>query len=160
MNDRTFFLSLIRNTTIAVTIVSLAGCDRSPSAEKKILGTWQATIEEERTTLVFTPNNQLFLIEGDSPAVAGEYQLNTKTKPMQLDIIGGQEKDLAIFEFADNNKLRIEVAQTEAGNARPNSFSSQPMVFEKVSDSTSLPANTRVENAPSPGNTHWKIHGF
>ncbi|MBW4622789.1 MAG: hypothetical protein KME17_25945 [Cyanosarcina radialis HA8281-LM2] len=94
------FLSLIRNTTIAVTIVvSLAGCDRSPSAEKKILGTWETTSEEEPATFVFTPNNQLFFIEGDDSAVASGYQLNTKTKPMQLNISDGQENALVILSL-------------------------------------------------------------
>jgi hypothetical protein len=131
---------------IAISIVSpSSGCNPAPSVEKKLLGTWQATIREMRGTLVFAPDNQLFIIEGDSPAFPLKYQLNTQTKPMQLDLIFQGEKVLTIFDFTDNNKLRIELENIKSGDSRPNSFSSQSIVFEKVSDSTSLPPNTQVQ---------------
>lgn len=154
MNDRTSFLSLIGGTAIAVTIVSLPGFTQSPSADKKLLGTWQTTIEQQQIKLVFTPENQLFMlfmVPGDrrSKAFVVKYQLNTQTKPMQLDVINGREKMLTIFEFTDDNKLRLETDNLSPRNPRPNAFSPQVRVFEKVSDSTVLPANTPVESPPS-----------
>jgi uncharacterized protein (TIGR03067 family) len=146
MNDRTSFLSLIGSMAIAISIVSPSyGCNQSPSVEQKILGTWQATVEGVRGTVVFAPDGQLFTLGRDSTAFAMKYQLNTQTKPMQLDLNDGREKMQAIFEFTGDNKLRIEVEGVGTGNTRPKSFSSEAIVFEKVSDSTSLPPNTRVQ---------------
>ncbi|MBW4618657.1 MAG: hypothetical protein KME17_04620 [Cyanosarcina radialis HA8281-LM2] len=145
MNCQTSFLSLICGTAIAISIVSPSSSNPAPSVEQKLLGTWQATVREIRGTFVFAPDNQLFLIEGDSPAIPVKYQINTQTKPMQLDLTHRQEKVLTIFELTDDNKLRIELEEVAPGKTRPKSFSSESVVFQKVSDSTSLPPDTRVQ---------------
>jgi hypothetical protein len=147
MNDRTSFLSLIGGMAIAISIVSPSHSNPVPSAEQKILGTWQATVEGVRGTLIFAPDNKLFMIQEGVPAFLAKYQLNTQTKPMELDLIDGQKKVSTIFEFTNDNKLRIEANKGMApGNTRPKTFSSEAIVFQKVSDSTSLPPNIRVEN--------------
>ncbi|MBW4618656.1 MAG: hypothetical protein KME17_04615 [Cyanosarcina radialis HA8281-LM2] len=147
MSYQTPFLSLMGSMAIAVSIVSLPGYTQTPSAEKQLLGTWETTIEEQQIKFVFTPDNQLFMIPSDRRAKVFilKYQLNTQTKPMQLDVIHGRQKVLTIFEFTDNNKLRVETDNLAPGKPRPTAFSPESRIFNKVSNSTVLPANVRVE---------------
>jgi len=67
---------------------------------------------------------------------------------MHLDVTfpGTNESVKTIFEFTANGQLRLQVNGTKPGEPRPTAFSPNATLFQKVSDSTTLPANVQVSD--------------
>lgn len=150
---------------IAQPIVEVA-VESSPTASpinESFLGQWQSkdTATGITITLVFTPEKKLFLIlptkDGTEVALGTAYSLNTSTQPMQLDILfSGSETSQTIVELTPEGKMRVEIEGVTPGKPRPTAFSPQSVVFEKVSDATTVPDNIQVvdlEVPETPANT-------
>jgi hypothetical protein len=129
------------------------------AATQQFVGQWQAKDPEsgELVTFVFAPEGKLFIIfpttDGPPVAIGIKYQVNPTTKPGQLDIVFSKKDSiLSIFEFIDRGKLRLELEGRQVGQPRPSAFSPKATVFEKISNSATLPQNVKVielENAQS-----------
>jgi type II secretory pathway pseudopilin PulG len=118
-------------------------------------------------SVVFTPEGKLYVFSA-SPWFGGSfggggssiekpmfyevaYKINTSTKPMQLDILLGAEKEniKTILEMTPDGKIRIEYMGLTPGATRPTEFSVGSMLLEKVSNITKLPRNSQITNAAS-----------
>lgn len=140
----------------------VAQAPASSGVPKQILGLWQTkgTSASETIKFLFGPDGKLFIVfpaaSGPAPALALRYRINPTAKPMHLDIITTQnETAQTIFELTAARQMRLQLAGTNPGQSRPTAFASNATVFEKVSDATTLPANTRLvqpgnSNTPSP----------
>jgi type II secretory pathway pseudopilin PulG len=115
---------------------------------------------------VFTPEGKLYVFSA-SPWFSGvfgggggssiekpmfyevAYKINTSTKPMQLDILLGSDKEniKTILEMTPDGKIRIEYMGLTPGAARPTEFSVGSLLLEKVSNITKLPRNSQITNA-------------
>jgi hypothetical protein len=118
------------------------------------LGQWQGQMYGLKISVIFAPKNKIFIFdEGDGSNVAKEarYRIDEKTKPTQLDLSDKEPILQTIFELNDANKLRLEYnflygSTPTVKSPRPTAFSAQSFILDKVSDTTTLPANTRVKN--------------
>ena len=126
---------------------------------KRLQGLWQTRPASggQSIRFVFGPQNKLFIIfppnsGQQAQALELNYRINPSTRPMQLDIIStNNQAAQTIFEFTPDRKLRLQLQGANAGRPRPTSFTPNATVFEKVSEVTSLPANTRIVR-PQNGN--------
>jgi uncharacterized protein (TIGR03067 family) len=110
----------------SVSIAKDAPKPNNPIATQ-LLGHWTGKVGE----LIFTPEGKLFQIppssSGDRFASQGKYQINANSQPKHLDLEfvdseGQKIRITAIFEFASNNKLRL---QLPSGSQRPTKFTSR-----------------------------------
>lgn len=128
------------------------------TVNQRLMGQWQAKVSASGQTLkfIFGPNGKLFIVlpSSSSPAPAMELKYrvaSSATSPMQLDMITTDNKTApTIFEFTSDGKLRIQLEGTNPGIPRPATFATNATVFEKVSNSTTLPANARVNQTQTP----------
>ena len=146
---------------------------------KKLLGTWEVKnprnpSSSESLKFIFTPAGKLLIVM--SPGVSGtplvyetRYEINSKPKPMHLDVTLPTEnqKVQTIFEFTNDDKLRVELYESNPGKSRPTTFPTRTPLFEKISSSTNLPKDAKVvepgrpktpatttpENKPAPPTT-------
>lgn len=123
------------------------------NVNQKLLGQWKAKDPSSSETLIFifTPEGKLFSLPSNSNtpvALEFQYRINPTFKPMQLDVTipSSAEPVLTIFEFLADGKMRLQLHGTNPGNTRPKAFSANAMIFEKVSDATTLPENVQVFN--------------
>jgi hypothetical protein len=123
------------------------------NVNQKLLGQWKAKDPSSSETLIFifTPQGKLFSLPSNSNtpvALEFEYRINPTFKPMQLDVTipNSAEPVLTIFEFFADGKMRLQLHGTNPGKARPKAFSANAMIFEKVSDATSLPESIQIFN--------------
>ncbi|MEW6496659.1 MAG: type IV pilin-like G/H family protein [Cyanobacteriota bacterium] len=130
---------------------SVAQAQNPPTAnpvQTRLQGRWQ--VKDPRTgqtlTVIFTPDGKFFMLlpidSGESMAVPFRYQINPTPQPMHLDVILPEEKQtvLTIFEFTDDNQLRLQLADTNPGQPRPSEFMNADL-FQKVSEETTLPSD-------------------
>ena len=131
---------------------------------KKLLGTWEVKntknpSSSESLKFIFTPAGRLLIVM--SPRVSGRplvyqtrYKINSKPKPMHLDVTLPENKKVeTIFEFTDDDKLRVELYESNPGKSRPTTFPEKTPLFEKISSSTNLPKNAKFVDPPSPKKT-------
>ncbi|MBD0304576.1 MAG: hypothetical protein ICV85_21190 [Tolypothrix sp. T3-bin4] len=123
------------------------------NVNQKLLGQWKAKdpSSSESLIFIFTPQGKLFSLPSNSNtpvALEFEYRINPSLKPMQLDVTipNSAEPVLTIFEFFPDGKMRLQLHGTNPGNSRPKAFSANAMIFEKVSDATTLPEKIQVFN--------------
>lgn len=151
----TLAISVSTQATIPTFIAQTKPAPQTDAAKQQLLGQWQTKDPEsgDLVTFIFAPEGKLFILfpapEGapESPPVALgiKYQINSTAKPGQIDLVFTEEESIkSIFEFTDKNQLRVELEGRKAGQSRPTAFSSEATVFEKVSETTTLPANTQV----------------
>jgi hypothetical protein len=118
---------------------------------QQLLGQWQATdpTTNKAFTFIFAPEGKLFVVlpepNGSSVAVKMAYQINATTQPKQLDIqLSRDEKALTIFEFTPEGRLRLELEELTPGTTRPTAFRPNALLFQKVSQATTVPENIKV----------------
>jgi hypothetical protein len=118
---------------------------------KQLLGRWEAKdpTSNKVFTFIFAPDGKLFLVlpkrDGSSVALKIGYQINTTTKPMQLDIqLGPDQKALTIFEFTADGKLRLDLDGLTPGQPRTSKFQPNAVLFNKISEVTTVPENIQV----------------
>lgn len=123
------------------------------NVNQKLLGQWKAKDPSSSETLIFifTPQGKLFSLPSNSNtpvALEFEYRIHPTFNPMQLDVTipNSAEPVLTIFEFFADGKMRLQLHGTNPGNTRPKAFSANAMIFEKVSDTTTLPEKIQVFN--------------
>ncbi|MGD1874159.1 MAG: hypothetical protein ACFB02_14025 [Mastigocoleus sp.] len=127
---------------------------KNPIAQK-LLGTWEAKnpanpSSSENVTFIFGSAGKMFIVmsSASSNPIAYEtkYKIDSKQKPMHLDVIlvGRDETVLTIFEFVDDDKIKVEVEKSRPGKPRPKNFPTNTPVFEKVSQSTILPKDVKL----------------
>lgn len=123
---------------------------------KKLLGTWEVKNSRnpsspESLKFIFTPAGKLLIVM--SPGVSGtplvyetRYEINSKPKPMHLDVTlpTDNQKVQTIFEFTKDDKLRVELYESNPGKSRPTTFPTRTPLFEKISSSTNLPKDAKV----------------
>lgn len=142
---------------VSISILSSA----SQTVEQRILGTWETEFNTQKLLFIFAPNNKLFVVSTtdfadadakSSPlaAIEFQYRLETKDRPNQLDFFATsnpQDKALTILEIDENGKLKIQLEGIEPNQERPATFANNATLFQKVSNSTSLPQKVvKIEN--------------
>ena len=129
---------------------------------KKLVGTWEAKnpknpSSSDNLKFIFTPVGQLLIVM--SRGVSGtpfvyetRYEINPKPKPMHLDVTLPTEnqKVQTIFEFTDDDKLRVELYESNPGKSRPTTFPEKTPLFEKISSSTNLPKDAKLVDPVRP----------
>jgi hypothetical protein len=123
----------------------------STKAVTQLLGQWQAKdpASGKVLTLIFAPEEQLLIVlpprAGTTAAIKMGYQINPTTQPMQLDMKVSRDQVAAtIFELTQDGKLRLELAGVSPGNPRPANFTNTAVLFEKVSNVTTVPKDVQV----------------
>lgn len=126
------------------------------SLTSKLSGTWQAKnpITGEILTFIFSQDGKLLVqLPSKSEPTAQElgYRINPKPQPMQLDVLftGTDQFVKTIFEFSPTGELRLQIAGTDPGAARPSEFGGDATLFKKVSDATTLPPSVQVSSVPA-----------
>ncbi len=141
----------IAKASIASSVAQSQLAEVTNSIDKKLLGLWQAKILSlglAKLTLIFTPDGKLFLFlpstSGASIGYEARYRINQSSQPMQIDVSspGDEQTSREIFEFTADGKLRVEI--TNPGRPRPTAFTRKAVLFEKISEATTLPANTQL----------------
>ncbi|MBE9114898.1 type IV pilin-like G/H family protein [Lusitaniella coriacea LEGE 07157] len=125
-----------------------AETDRNERAIAELLGEWQFPDEDQSVTLIFAPDNQLYILLPDgadsSIAIKMGYQVNATTQPMQLDVmVSPNETALTLFELTPDGKLRVNLDITP-GDPRPESLGEDTALFDRVSDATQPPEEIEV----------------
>ena len=128
---------------------------------KKLLGTWEVknaknASSSESLKFIFTPAGRLLIVM--SQGVSGrplvyqtDYKIDSKPKPMHLDVTLPEDKKVeTIFEFTNDDKLRVELYNSNPGKSRPTTFPEKTPLFEKISNSTNLPKNAKIVDPPRP----------
>ncbi|NEP08710.1 MAG: hypothetical protein F6K14_00315 [Symploca sp. SIO2C1] len=117
----------------------------------QLLGKWQARDPntDELVTFIFAPEAKLLIVlpdkEESAIAIKMGYAIDVTTQPMQLEVIASpDEVAQTIFELTNEGKLRLELDGIDPGQPTPTAFSSNATLFEKISDSTTLPEDVQV----------------
>jgi hypothetical protein len=120
----------------------------SSQIKQQLIGHWQVKqlSNSQAINFIFTPDEKLFMwVESQKLAYEMNYKVNSEAKPMQLDII---PKDLnqkieTIFEMTADGKMRLEIMNSNPGKPRPNKFSTDTPIFERISQTTVPPKNIK-----------------
>ncbi|NEP58870.1 MAG: hypothetical protein F6K31_17930, partial [Symploca sp. SIO2G7] len=138
-------------SAIAPAVAQASEAAETESITKQLLGEWQARDPntDELVTFIFTPEAKLLIVlpdkEESAIAIKMGYQIDVTTQPMQLEVIASpDEVAQTIFELTDEGKLRLELDGIDPGQPRPTAFSTSATLFEKISDSTTLPEDVQV----------------
>jgi hypothetical protein len=136
---------------IAPTVTQAQEASETDSITNQLLGQWQARDPktDELVTFIFAPEAKLLIVlpdkEESSIAIKMGYQIDVTTQPMQLEVIASpDEVAQTIFELTNEGKLRLELDGIDPGQPRPTAFSTNATLFEKISDSTTLPEDVQV----------------
>ena len=118
---------------------------------QQLMGEWLASDPDsgESIRLIFAPDNQLFFIlpsqDGSAVAIQVDYQIQTTTQPMHLDMaLTPDQIALTIFELTPSGKLRLEFKDVTPGQPRPTAFSDTALLLAKTSDNTMVPEDISV----------------
>ncbi|MEO6861356.1 MAG: hypothetical protein ABI180_07425 [Microcoleus sp.] len=134
----------------AVPIIAEAQAPAASNIDKQLLGQWEGKVPSgESFTFVFAPEGKLFLMakgpDGAARAKEMRYKVNLGAQPMHLDVgLSSTETVETVFELTPEGQMRLQLQGTNPGQARPNSLNEQATVFKKVSETTVLPADTKV----------------
>ncbi len=104
--------------------------EKKPPPEKRILGKWQATHNDETVALQFLADGTADFWDGQEK-IPGDnsYKLDASKAPFHLDLTVDGEKRLTICEFTAEGGLRM----AEPDDDRPKDFSQgDTLVFKKV----------------------------
>lgn len=132
-------------------VAQAQGVSQTDLVAQQLLGRWEAKdpISNKVFTFIFAPDGNVFAVlparDGSTVALKIGYQINQTTKPMQLDLqVGTKQKALTIFEFTTDGKLRLDLAGLTPGQPRPSNFNSNAVLFNKISEVTTVPKNIQV----------------
>ncbi|MBD2185473.1 hypothetical protein H6S82_12230 [Planktothrix sp. FACHB-1355] len=141
----------VKAEPIAGRLVSQQLTKNADSVVQRLTGQWQTKVSANSSlTLIFAPESKLFIVlpsnSNTAPAMQLRYRVASSTSsPMQIDLTTSDNKTApTIFEFTADGKLRMQLNDINSGQPRPSAFKSNAMVFEKVSNNTSLPANAQL----------------
>lgn len=117
---------------------------------QKMLGQWvtKEPIAGDMVMFVFAPNGKAYLISGESPdgkplSREIQYRVDATAQPMQIDFVLSPDSTVeTVFEFTSGNDFRVQMLDTSPGKPRPTALNEDATVFQKMSDSTTLPPNT------------------
>jgi hypothetical protein len=120
----------------------------SSPIKQELIGHWQAKnlANSQVINFIFTPDERLFMwVESEKFAYAMNYKVNSEAKPIQLDIIpkDPSQKVETIFEMTVDGKMRLEIMNSNPGKPRPNKFSTDTPIFERISQTTVPPKNIK-----------------
>jgi len=142
---------ILAQPTHTLKIAQVQDSSQTELVAKQILGRWEAKdpISNKVFTFVFAPDGNLFAVlpapDGSTIALKVGYQINPATKPMQLDIqLGPEQKALTIFEFTTDGKLRLDLDGLSPGQPRSSNFKANAVLFNKISEVTTVPENIPV----------------
>lgn len=121
------------------------------SVSDQLLGQWRTKDPEsgKPITFIFAPEEKFYMVftspEGSLVALEINYLIDPTPKPMQLDLVfSSLESILTVFEFTDEQKLRVELEGLTAGKPRPNGLTAKATIMEKISEETTLPKDVQV----------------
>ncbi|HAG84306.1 MAG TPA: hypothetical protein DD379_27610 [Cyanobacteria bacterium UBA11162] len=131
---------------LTVPLITQASSTATPNTvTQKLVGAWQGTdqLSDASITLIFTTDGKLhiFYPSFSTPSDAieeAEYQINSTTQPMQLDVVLDGDTTLTIFEFTADGQLRIEGGTIGPGQFRPSAFTPDAILFQPISDPSQL----------------------
>ncbi len=134
---------------------SLAQAESAPttnSVQTRLQGRWQVEdpVSKQKLTLIFTPDGKFFMLlpfSSDAPvALPLGYRINPTPQPMHMDVTlpEGNQTVMTIFEFTADGQLRLQLGETNPGQPRPTAFTPRAMLFQKVSEETTLPTEVQV----------------
>lgn len=142
---------ILAQPTHTIKIAQVQDASQTDLVAKQLLGRWEAKdpTSNKVFTFIFAPEGNLFAVlpapDGSSVALKVGYQINPKTKPMQLDIqLGPEQQALTIFEFTNDGKLRLDLDGLTPGKPRTAKFQPNAVLFNKVSEVTTVPENIQV----------------
>lgn len=131
----------------------------APPINQRLVGSWQSRVSQtQNLTFIFGGDGKLFIVLPSNSDKAQALQLryrvaSTSTKPMHLDLTTPNNKTAqTIFEFTPDGKLRMELQGIDAAKPRPAAFGKGALVFNKVSNNTTLPANAQLRQSDNPNN--------
>lgn len=129
------------------------GNANSNDPSNRLIGQWRGRYQGKNTTMIFTPEGKLIAsVEGDKKVYELFYKLDTTTTPINFDVFENfdtlkkGEVTKTILEFTTEGNLRIQMEGTNPKTPRPASFNPTANVFQRISDSTSLPQNLQITN--------------
>lgn len=124
---------------------------------QRLSGSWQTKVSSTQAlSLIFAPDGKLFIVlpssSANPPAMQLRYRVaSASSSPMQIDLTTSDNKTAqTIFELTKDGKLRVQLNDISAAQPRPSAFKPSAMLFEKVSNSTTLPANARITGSGIP----------
>ena len=120
----------------------------STAIGRQLLGQWEwkDPSSGQPLTYIFGQGNKLFIIYQPSSgpfAVETTYSLNLNNKPVAIDLIFGKNQVVKTIIEVTKGQLRMQQAAINS-QTRPNSFTSDAMSFQKTSNLTKPPKNTRI----------------
>ncbi|MCA1991768.1 MAG: type IV pilin-like G/H family protein [Coleofasciculus sp. S288] len=131
------------------------------AAAEQLLGQWQAKdpTSNEEFSFIFAPEGDLFVVlpaPDGTVALKARYQIDPTTQPMQLNIqLSPEQEALTIFEFTEDDQLRLELEGLTPGQSRPTAFRPNAPLFKKISEQTTVPEDIQVialETLQDPAN--------
>lgn len=137
--------------SVALTLTQAQDIPKTNSITQQLRGQWQTKdpTTNEVITFIFAQDGNLFTVlptpDKSSIAVKFGYKINPTTQPMQIDMIVSPEQTvMSIFELTSDGKLRLELENLSPGEPRPTKFSSNSILFEKISDVAAIPKDVQV----------------
>ncbi|HAV76019.1 MAG TPA: hypothetical protein DCX53_01550 [Anaerolineae bacterium] len=109
-------------------LISLACQALSPNAGPSLVGSWIGEYDGSEVILTFQADGTM-AGEVDGDLLTGTFSANTETSPNQLNLIFGGDNILTIFEFVDENTIRMENNVPDAD--RPTSYSDF-IIFQRM----------------------------
>lgn len=132
-------------------LVAFNSTATTKSVSQRLVGQWQTKNPSsgETVKLIFTPEGKFFFLfseSGTSVALPLGYRINQASQPMHLDVTfpGANQTVKTIFELTADARLRLELGDVNPKAPRPTAFSSEAILFQKISDAATLPANTQI----------------
>jgi len=154
-------MALSSEKSVAATPSPSLAAESTPSnldlVGRKLLGQWltKEPPAEGAMIFLFSADGTFFIISdqsspGKPTACQFQYQINSQSKPMQLDIIlADKRKVQTIFELTSAGDLRVQMRGTQPGTPRPTELDSNATQLQKISDDTALPPNTELRKSCS-----------
>ena len=156
--------SLLLGLLSTISTTALAQPSQPPSVEQspptptnntvaeQLQGQWQVKDQSsgQALTLIFTQDGKFFMLlpleSGTRVALPFGYQINPTPQPMHLDVLLPEDNQtvMTIFEFTADRQLRLQLADTNPGEPRPTAFTSKAILFQKVSEETTLPREVQL----------------
>jgi hypothetical protein len=160
LKAKNFLIGLVITTTMIVqpgitkanqtpqTSQATPSIQPSSQIKQQLIGHWQAknVANSQVINFLFTPDEKLFMwVESQRLAYEMNYKINSEVKPIQLDIIpkDSSQKVETIFEMNTDGKMRLEIQNANPGKSRPNTFSPDTPIFERISQTTVPPKNIK-----------------
>lgn len=156
--------SLLLGLLSTISTTALAQPSQPPSVEQspptptnntvaeQLQGQWEVKDQSsgQTLTLIFTQDGKFFMLlpleSGTRVALPFGYQINPTPQPMHLDVLLPEDNQtvMTIFEFTADRRLRLQLGGTNPGEPRPTAFTPEAILFQKVSEETTLPQEVQL----------------